>query len=175
MGKVVILPLNCSISYEEYNPKKDESYTDSFYIRLEKVSERAILIVRGDFLEGRDIYRCWLPKRFIRQVFKRKIEKGEGWFIEVDFSGYCQYREQLAGKGKSIKGLCGCAYLDQDGYMSGKGIIYPLYDEKPFEEINQVEEDEEDWDLPIPKTIPKEKPKAIKELEKLLTEFGIKE
>jgi hypothetical protein len=180
MEEKIILPLNCYVGYDEYDPKKDETYTDSFYLLLKKVSERAILLTQEDFWDGRVRIKCWLPKRFIRKVFKKEVEDGECWLIGVEFREYCEYREWLAKKGKSIKELCTCGVLGMMAYEVEKGVLSPAFKEKPFEEIEEKEPEVEieDWDYPVPLKLDwegkRKKPKEVEELEKFLKEFGIK-
>jgi hypothetical protein len=177
MKEKIILPLNCYVGYDEYNPKKDETYTDSFYLLLKKVTERAILLAEEDFWEDRVRFKCWLPKRFIQKVFKKEVEDRECWLMELEFRKYCKYREWLVKQGESIKGLCTCGTLSVAAYEVEKGILSPAFKEKPFEEVKKPEPEIEDWDYPIPLKLnweeKRKKPKEVEELEKLLREFGI--
>jgi hypothetical protein len=147
----IVLPLNCYIA---------ETIDDEYSVLLDKVSKDAILLSLENVRKGH-LFRCWIPKRFIRRIFKEEVEGEECWLMEIELD--CKYIE----KAKSEKRLCSCSILKKVA-DDGNKYLAPALDEISLEPIEVEDETNQIKVYWIEK-----KPTELEELEKLLKEFGI--
>ena len=160
--------LNCEHTYSYYDPKRDESDIDVFEVYVEKVTERAVLLKRITEGAVRDyVEKFWIPLRFINL---RK--EGDCWFLEVDLEKYTKWFWERKDKKNLLTPGALKVFFGDDENMR----YTPLIKENEEKENNNNEEIDEfllELGIVNPKELKnKEKPKCIKELEKLIEKFS---